>query len=161
MRVIKIYPSNKEQVINLEKFAERIISICNKIDVELIAYGSLILFGYTKNKSLMINDIDFLISEKAFVKIMKELDKISIKYDYSKEWPTLQITDGDLKIELDSKDFWQKDLPNEFEDFDFNGLIVKAVSLNTLRNIYKKASEVSKDNPHGNLKKFKMLWGLK
>jgi len=104
-----------------------------------------------------VHDIDFLIPENTFEKIIKALKKKKISYNYSEEWQTLQVFKGDLKIEFDSVDFWQKDLPHDFEDFDFDGLIVKAVSLNSLKAIYKRASEVSKDNPHGNLKKFEVL----
>lgn len=161
MRTIKIYPSNKEYFTKLKKFANEILNFCNKIGISPIAYGSLILFGYTKNDKSVVNDIDFLIPEEAFEKIIKVLKKKKVKCNYSEEWHTLQIFKGKLKIELDSIDFWQKDLPKDFEKFDFDGLIVKAVSLNSLKAIYKKASKVSKDNPHGNLKKFRELQKLK
>ncbi len=161
MRTITIYPSNKEHFIKLKKFADETLYFCNKIGILPIAYGSLILFGYTKNDKIVVNDVDFLIPEGAFEKIIKILKKKKIKYNYSKEWHTLQIFKGKLKIELDSIEFWQKNLPKDFEKFNFDGLIVKAVSLNSLKEIYKKASEISKDNPHGNLKKFMELQRLK
>ncbi len=161
MKHLKIYPANKEHFIKLKEFAIEIIDMCEKIGIKLIAYGSLVFFGYTKNKKINVNDVDFLIPENAFKKIIKVLDKNKIKYNYSKEWHTLQVFKGKLKIELDSRDFWQKDLPNDFEYFSFDGFVVKAVSLNSLKEIYKKASEVSKDNPHGNLRKYEVLNRMK
>ena len=198
MKKIKIYPANKKYFIKLKEFAKEILELCKKIGVKPIAYGSLVFFGYAKDKKININDIDFLILENTFEKIIKALKKRKIKYNYSEEWHTLQVFNKDLKIEFDSMDFWQKDLPHDVEvfgkprtlvrgtlrasqspnklrtkvrskaqglfdveDFDFDGLIVKAVSLNSLRAIYKKASEVSKDNPHGNFKKYEVLKMLK
>ncbi len=161
MIIIKIYPKNKELFTQLKAFCKEILEICEQIKVSPIVYGSLAYFGYTKNKETQINDIDMLVPEDSFEKMIKILDKKSIRYHYSTKWHTLQIFKEELKIELDSIDFWQKDLPQQFETFDFDGLIVNVVSLESLRKIYKKASEASKDNPEGNLKKFEVLRAIK
>lgn len=157
MYKIKIVPLNKEYFIRLKEFGKNILDILCDLRVTPIAYGSLTYFGYMKDKNIAVNDIDLLIPENSFKKIIKILEEKNIRYNYSAEWHTLQVFDGNLKIEFDSIDFWQKDLPKDFEEFDFDGLVVKAVSLNSLRRIYKKASETSKDNPHGNLKKYEAL----
>jgi len=157
MLSINDFPSNKEQFVRLVDFCKEIIDICDKQNVEPIVYGSLAVFVYTKNKKMNVNDIDMLIREKDFAKIIKVLEERKIKYNHDKRWHVLQILKDDLKIEFDSIDFWQKDLPKDFQELDFYGKKLKILSLNTLKNIYKKASEVSKDNPLGNKKKFEAL----
>jgi len=92
--------------------------------------------------------------------MIKILKQKKIKNRYSRKWHTLIISKRDLRIELDSIEFWQKDLPKKFEYFDFDGLIVKTVSLNNLKRIYKKAAEIS-DNPEKNRKKYEALKSLK
>lgn len=156
-----IYPKNKRKFIRLMKFGKEIVDICKRAGINPIVYGSLAFFYYTKKKDIKVNDIDFLIPEDSFDKIIEILKKKKIKYVYSPEWHTLQIFKGDLKIELDSTDFWQKDLPKNFKRFNFNNLEIRAVALKSLIKIYKKASEVSKDNPEGNRKKYEMLKKLK
>ena len=106
---------------------------------------------------MKINDIDMLIPEKDFVKIIEVLEKKKIKFNYDKKWHVLQVLKEDLRIEFDSIDFWQKNLSEDFQKLNFNGIPVKILSLKTLKNIYKKASEVSQDNPIGNKEKFELL----
>ena len=152
-----IYPKNKQKFIRLEEFCKEIIDICNKLNAEPILYGSLAIFAYKKDKTLNVNDIDLLIPESLFNKIIPILKKGKIRHNYSKKWHTLQIFKNNLKIELDSIEFWQKRLPKTPQYFNFGEFKIRIVSLNTLKKIYKKASEVSKDNPEGNRKKFEML----
>jgi len=157
MLSINDFPSNKEQFVRLVDFCKEIIDICDKQNVESIVYGSLAVFVYTKNKEMNVNDIDMLIREKDFAKIIKVLKKRKIKYNHDKRWHVLQILKDDLKIEFDSIDFWQKDLPKDFQELDFYGKKLKILSLNTLKSIYKKVCEISQDNPLGNKKKFEAL----
>jgi hypothetical protein len=67
---------------------------------------------------------------------------------------------GKLKLEIDSIDFWHKNLRLRFRYLDFNGFKVKAVNLDSLTKIYKRASKVSHDNPERNLRKWRMLKGI-
>jgi len=157
MLSINTFPSNKEQFIRLADFCKEIIDICNKQNINPIVYGSLAVFVYTQNSKMNVNDIDMLIKEKDFAKIIKVLKERKIKYNHDEKWHVLQILRDDLKIEFDSIDFWQKDLPQDFQKLDFYGKQLKILGLNTLKNIYKKASEVSQDNPLGNKKKFEAL----
>lgn len=160
MITIRVYPANKEFFIRLKIFCRKILDICEELKITPIAYGGLAYFGYTKKK-VTINDIDFLIPENSFEKIIKILAKKKIKHHYSPEWHTLQIFEGGLKIELDSIGYWYKDMPKNFENFDFDGLTVKSVSLEALKALYKRASETSKDKSDEYHKKFNVLKKLK
>lgn len=161
MKIINIYPQNKEKFIQLISFTKEILDICKKLDIRPVAYGSLAIFAYTKNKKISVNDIDFLIPQNNFKKIIPELIKKKIKYRYSTKWYVLQIFKGNLKIEMDSVEFWQKDLSNKFNDFNFNGLNIRVISLNNLINIYKKLSEISKKKSEEKRKKYLMLKKIK
>ena len=157
MLSIDNFPSNKEQFIRSIDFCKEIIDICDELDLSPVVYGSLAVFAYTKDRNMKVNDIDMLIPEKDFAKIIKVLKERKIRYDYDERWHVLQILKENLKIEFDSIDFWQKDLPQNFQELILDGRHVKILSLNTLKNIYKKASEVSQDNPKGNRDKFEAL----
>lgn len=153
---IQIFPANKKIFNGLVLFCKRIFKICNEIGVEPVAYGSLAYFFYTKDKNLIIKDFDFLIPEKSFKKIIKVLKKENIKYKYSPEWHTLEIFVKNLKIDLDSVDYWYKDF-KKFERFELEGLTMKVVSLNELIEIYKKASQNAKNKKRAYYKKYNKL----
>ncbi|MDO8564100.1 MAG: hypothetical protein Q7R87_03765 [Nanoarchaeota archaeon] len=154
MATISINSNNKIHIIKLIKFYK---ILEDKIKIKPILYGSLAYFIYTKDNTIKINDLDFLIRENAFKKIIKFLEKSKIKYHYSKEWHTLQVFKGKLKIEFDSIDFWQKNLSIKFQTVTINNAPIKVITLNNLIAIYKKASKVSKDKPKQNMNKYLKL----
>jgi len=99
-------------------------------------------------------------------KIKKPID--FIKLDITKDYDLIPETDviiindvlehlKDEKTAVDSlKALWNK-TKKEFVEINFENEFVNALSLDSLIAIYKQASETSKDNPEGNLKKYKML----
>ncbi len=139
----------------LLNFATKIIKLCKTNDIELILYGSYLVKHYTKDKKLKINDIDLYVHEKDYKKIIPILEKNKIKFEYSKKGHTLIITENKLKVELDSIEFWYNG-PKKCIDFDFNKEKIKALSLEGLKHIYKKASEVS-DKKEQNKIKYELL----
>lgn len=159
--LVKVHPKNKEYFLRLKLFCEEILNICRDLKIKPLLYGSLAYFGYTKIEETYINDIDFLIPEDSFTNFIYVLKNTNFRYKYSEKWHTLQIFHKGLKIEFDSIEFWQKNLPIKTNKFNFDGLILNVVSLDNLKTIYKKASEVSKDNPQRYHEKFKQLKELK
>lgn len=157
MLSLEIFPSNKKQFIRLSEFLKEILKICDEQKIRPIIYGSLAVLAYTKNKNMKVNDIDMLVKEKDLAKIMNILEKRKIEHKYDKRWHVLQIFKSNAKIEMDSIESWQKDLPQDFQELNFGGLNVRVLGLKTLKNVYKKASETSEDNPEGNRKKFNEL----
>lgn len=147
---------NKVHLTKLKKFGKQLINICEKAKIKPILYGSYMIFYYTKDKSMRVNDLDFYIKEKDFSKLRKSLENNKLNYEYSKDWHTLQVKKGKLKIEFDSIDFWYKG-SKSYIKLNFEGKVIRALSLDSLRKIYKRASETSKDNPEGNLKKYQAL----
>jgi len=156
----EVHPINKEQFARLKKFAKKILNLCEEVNIEPILYGSFMIFEYTKNKNLEVNDIDFYIKEGDFERLAKILTEKKINFEYPKKWHTLQIIKDDLKIEFDSIDFWNKS-KKEFVGINFEGKKIKALSIGSLKAIYKQASETSEDNPKGNLKKYNLLKNIK
>ena len=161
MKTIKVYPKNKEYFIRLKKFGNEIKEICLAEGTEPILYGGLMYFAYTKDKNYKISDLDFLIPENSFEKIIKTLGEKGIKHKYNKKWHTMPIFKGDLRIEIDSIDFWQAKLPKSYTYFNFDGLKLKSMKLNDLIKIYKRASEVSHDKPEQHRKRYEALLKVK
>jgi hypothetical protein len=151
------FPRNKKKTVRLLKFAETIQKRAQEAKVSLILYGSLAYVAYTHDSTYALKDLDFLIPESGFRKICKQLDKRRIKYKYFPEWHTVQIEKKDLKIELDSQDFWQPRLSKRREVLIINNQRFKMVTKSSLKAIYKRAAKRSKDNPQNNQRKYNKL----
>jgi len=150
-------PFNKELFLRLIDFFKDVVDVCDEVNVDFLIYGSLAVFVYTFDIKMKVNDIDVLIKEKDFRKLIKAFDEKGIKYNYDKKWHVLQVLKDDLKIEFDSIEFWQKDLLLDFLKLDLFGKTVKILSLDSLKKVYEKAAKVSSDNALGNKIKLKML----
>jgi len=161
MKQINIYPKNKKKFIKLVKFSKLIIELCKKLKITPIAYGGLAVFIYTKNEKMNVNDIDFLAYENDIKKIIPILKNKKIKYKYSKKWHVLQIFENNLKVEIDSIDFWQKNPNKRYKKFKINGLEIRVVNLKNLIKLYKRASKTSMNKPLQYYKKYLMLKNLK
>jgi hypothetical protein len=156
MILIKSSPKNKEYFIKVKKFAKEVIKICKKLKVTPIVWGGLAYFGYTKDKGVILHDIDFLIPDRYLKKIIEILEKRKLRYHWNAEWHELRIYKKGLRVEFDPiEDYKNKD--KNFKDFGFNGLKVKVVSLNSLIKAYKRASEVSHDKPEQHRKRYEAL----
>jgi|GEM_PF-2748099 len=130
--------------------------LCNSVHINPIAYGGLAYLAYVEDSNTRINDIDLLVSEIELKRIVKLLSKVKIHYKYSPKWHEVQVFKDGLKIEIDSYQFWKINLVDS-KYFDFGDLRIKIVSLQNLKNIYKWASENSKDKPKEYHKKYEIL----
>jgi hypothetical protein len=161
MITVKGHPANKGHFIRLKEFCKEILAICKEAGIAPIVYGSMAFFGYTGDKNVIIHDIDLLVPEKSLGKIRKQLRKRKIKYSYRTSWHGIKVFKNSLVIELDVAEFWQKGVPISSKYFNFGGLIVKTVSLGSLKKIYKRAARISNERPEASRKKFEILEKLK
>ena len=142
----KIYPANKKHFEKLIPFAQEVISLCNENKINPIIYGSFAHFYYTKDKSLNVNDIDFLILKKEFPKILREIKK-KIKAEIILDVGTIIIKKGKLIIELDSSEEKElNSLQKNLTQIDFYGTEIKIIGLKDLENIYPIAFNESSRN---------------
>ena len=140
MIVLNYFPKNKDQFLRLIEFCEEVLDICSDLGISLILNGSLAIFAYTKNQEMDVNDVDFACSETEFPKIISVLEKRSVSYKW-KEWHVLQILKDDLKVELDSIEYWYKDLSLSGETLQIDHHRINMVSLKTLQELYKRGMQ--------------------
>lgn len=162
MNNINKSPRNKKHFSKLVNFASKIIKLCKKAKITPILYGSAAHFIHTQDTSVKINDIDLWIREKEYPQLIKELKNNKINYEYVPKWHTLIIKIGKLRVEIDSIDFWYRDLknkplPRNFDNFSFNGRKIKIIDLKGLENLYLIAYQKTKDNKKKIIDKIKHL----
>jgi hypothetical protein len=155
MIIIKVYPKNKEYFIKVKKLAKEIIEICRKSGAEPVAYGGLVYFGYTQDKNAAVHDIDLLIPEKCIGKVAEILKDRKIKYLWNHKRHDFKIYKKGAKVELDAIEEYRG--KGKLNEFDFNGLKVKAVSLDSLISTYKDACKESHGKHKQHVKRYEML----
>ena len=152
MIVLDYFPKNKDKYLRLIEFCKDVLDICSVLGIFPIVDGSLAVFAYTKNQDLQVNDIDLACSETEFPKIVSALEARGISYKY-KEWHVLQILKDDLKVELDSIEYWYKDLSMVFETLQIDHHRVNMLDLNSLKEFYRRGMEDTADKTEENERK--------
>lgn len=70
MKQVSLEPYNSEHFLKLCLFAQVLLDKCDELNLRPVVYGSVAYAFYTNDNEININDIDFLISETAFPKII-------------------------------------------------------------------------------------------
>jgi len=78
--------------------------------------GSLAVFLYTKNKDVVVNDIDLSYLEKDYPKIESALTKSGFNAKIQ-EWHVLQVRKDDLRVEFGDTDCWYPGVPIEYQGY--------------------------------------------
>ena len=135
MVVLNHFPKDKDRFLRLIEFCKEVLNICNDLGIAPILNGSLAVFAYTGSEDINVNDVDLACSETEFPKIITALQERSISYKL-KEWHVLQIWKDDLKVELDSIEYWYKDLSMVGETLQIGEYKINMLNLNSLKELY-------------------------
>ena len=137
MIVLDYVPKNTDRFLRLIEFCKEVLDICGDLGLSPILNGSLAVLAYTKDGNMIVNDVDLACSEKEFPKIISALEERSIRYKL-KEWHVLQIWKDDLKVELDSVEYWYKDLSTVGETLQIDEHRINMLSLKNLKELYQR-----------------------
>lgn len=137
---ITYYPQNKEYFENLLSFYEILFKLCENLKIKPIVYGSLAYAFYTQDKEISINDIDLLVEEKNFDKIINELGKYSDLTFEITTYNSLKVFLNGVKITFDSIKhyYYDESLLPDFIEVEINNHKFTIVSLDSLKIIYSK-----------------------
>jgi hypothetical protein len=136
MVTLSHFPRDKEKFVRLIEFLKEVLDICSELSITPIRNGSLAVFAYTGNHEMDVNDVDLACSELEFPRIISVLEERRIAYRL-KKWHVLQIFRNDLKVELDSMEYWYKGLAMDYETLQVYGYQVRMLGLNSLMEFYK------------------------
>jgi hypothetical protein len=147
------FPKNKDKFVRLIEFLKEILDICDGLGIPPVLDGSLAVFAYTEDQEMNVNDVDLACFETEFPKLINALDNRGIDYKL-KEWHVLQILKSDLKIEMDSIEYWFKDLPIICETLEIDNYKLDMLSLNSLKEFYRQGlkDRLNKTEEHEKIK---------
>jgi hypothetical protein len=143
------FPINQDKFLRLIEFCKEVLDICNDLSISPVLNGSLAVFAYTKNQELNVNDVDLACSETKFPQIISALEERGISYKL-KEWHVLQILKEDLKVELDSIEYWYKDISTDYEILQIDSYAINMLGLKSLKEFYKRGVKDTANKTEGN-----------
>lgn len=135
-------PQNREHFSRLIEFCKEVVDVCQALDIEPVLSGSLAVFGYTRDRTMSVNDIDLACSEVEFPRLSRALEARGIARAV-REWHVLQARQGDLKVEFDSMEHWMANLPEEYDVLTVDECVFKVVSLAGLKELYRRGIEAT------------------
>ena len=137
MLTLSHFPRNKGKFIRLIEFFREVLDLCGELNVVPMLNGSLAVFAYTANPEMDVNDVDLACSETEFPRIISVLEARRIDYKL-KAWHVLQILRNDLKVELDSVEYWYQGLPMDCETLQVDNYQVRVLGLESLKEFYRR-----------------------
>jgi hypothetical protein len=133
-------PRNREHVAALLAFTREILEVCRGLEIEPVASGSLVVWLYTYDETLDVNDIDLSCSESDFECLAGALSGRGITVALT-DWHVLQARRGELKVEFDSQEYWMRDLSQETVAAQIGELSLRVVSRDALIELYRRGAE--------------------
>lgn len=152
MFTLDVFPKNRQRFESLLAFLRQVVDICAETGAAPILNGSLAVLAYTMQTEMEVHDIDLLFPEARFPRMIALLEEKGIDYRV-KEWHVLQILRDDLKIELDSMEYWMESLPLQTDLLQIADFRIQIVRLEILRELYRRGVEGTANQSDENIKR--------
>lgn len=141
-------PANKAQFEKVLAFGREVLNMCAELSITPIVYGSLAYFAHTKDESLPVNDIDFLVSEASFDDLMEKLDAMEgVRYE-KMPYHSIEAFKGDIEIDLDAIEHFLDPRPRDAEMAEIKGVQFQILNKSALIEIYQEALNYMPDERH-------------
>jgi SAM-dependent methyltransferase len=141
MKSIQYYPKNKEYFKSLFEYAKRVFSICEKLNIQPIATGSLAYAAHTQDHQIEIHDIDFMVDKSNFPAIIIELSKQDDITYRETEYNSINTHWKGTHISFDSIAHYYTDLEMNQVDVVINGIPFSIIGYDELIEVYKRGRD--------------------
>jgi len=156
METIQINPANSDHFKSLESFANEANKLCRKNGISPIVYGSLAYIFYTRDETIAINDVDFLVSENDFEKITRLLTAIPGTTYETTDYHSIKFFNNACKIAFDDISHYLGDRKWQSLEAIINEKHFELVDRETLKFVYEQGANnipIKKDAYHAKLEK--------
>lgn len=134
-------PRNKEHFQALIGFLKDLLKICDGLKIAPVVYGSLAYAMHTQDESVDINDIDLLVPEVSFPKLIEKIaDTGFLKFEET-TYHSLKVFKDELKISFDAIEEYYKGLPDDFHKETIHDVPVQIVGRQALIEVYKRGRD--------------------
>ncbi len=140
MLTIQIYPKNKGFFLKLAEFGKECQIISTANGFEPVIYGSVAYLFYTKDASIEVNDIDFLVPEAALDVLAGEFTRQGLKYETT-TYHSLKVFKNGVKISFDSIEHYLHGISELAYTVKIEGENFKVLNPESLKKVYKQGAE--------------------
>jgi hypothetical protein len=141
MIVLKdVRPQNGAHFSGLLAFYKELTPVLDRLQVVPLLTGSLAVFGYTRNQTMRVNDIDLACHEATFPPLCAALVALGMEVRVT-AWHVLQVRKAGLKIELDSLEHWLAGVPADYETLVIDECVFNIITLSSLKELYRRGLE--------------------
>lgn len=148
--------SPKASFLKLISFLHAFLTACKPYEIDFLLSGSLAVFMHAQDPDLIIHDVDLACPESQF-SLLEELMRYAHFQVQLRDYHVLQVTHKKLKIDLDSLEFWYRDIPMSTECCKINRHQIKILSLESLLAFY----QMGVDTKYGHPEEFEKYSALK
>ncbi len=134
-----IQPANKKQFQNVLAFGKEILDVCKELSITPLVYGSLAYFLHTKDETLPVNDIDFLVPEASFPLLMKRISELGGVSYKKMPYHSIEVSKDGVEIDLDAIEHFLDPRPREAIPATINGIEFQILNRTSLIAIYQEA----------------------
>jgi hypothetical protein len=125
---------------DLLAFGQEFISLCHGIDISPVVYGSLACLVHLKDSSLNVNDIDFLVREADFPKLIEASRRLSGLRFEPTDYHSIKFYRAELKVAFDAIEHYLKGIKIETKRTTINGHAFEILGINPLKESYRRAA---------------------
>lgn len=136
MQTIKVNPGNKEYFESLLLFADESNRLCRENSIKPVVYGSLAYIFHTRDESISINDVDFLIAEKLFSVVSALLNAIPGTSIETTTYHSIKLFNKGFKISFDSVEHYMGDRKFATLSLNINGKEFEVLDREALKDAY-------------------------
>lgn len=136
-----VLPRNKDSFDKLVTYGAEIACRCELNGIAPFVYGSLAYLSYSNDSEVEVSDIDFLVPESDFeriISIFKGVDGINIE---TTNYHSLKLLKGSLKVSFDAIEHYLVGLSTSCEEVDYSGNKFKIVSYDVLVEVYDRGAK--------------------
>ncbi len=141
METLDIQPINQKYFNELLFWGNEVDKLCRQNNIQPIVYGSLAYIFYTHDKGVAINDIDFLVPEDSFLKIIELVKTIPETSCQTTDWHSVIFFKDGYKIECDGIEYYLKNIDFQVITATINGKEFELIDKEALKSVYHQGSE--------------------
>ncbi len=141
MQKITAHLLNQTKFLEILQFASNVLSKIEAEGIRPITYGSLGYLAYTNDNSIEVSDVDFLVPEEQFNKLIHILkNSTDIKIETT-NYHSLKLLKDDLKISFDAIEHYLQELPATFNEVLINGIQYRVVQKSVMAEVYRRGAD--------------------
>lgn len=140
MLTLQVHPKNYDYFTRLIDFGKECQAICKEHGIEPVIYGSVAYLFYTKDHSIDVNDIDFLVPESAFDVLGNQFTKLKLKHETT-TYHSLKVFKNNIKISFDAIDHYLQGISEQAFPVNIEGSNFKVLNPESLKSVYRQGAE--------------------